>query len=179
MAGEIIHFRKRFIGGFNRDDVVAYISKVSTARNEAIEANEESQAKIEKLNELISENCMKREETERELDKLRLELIQLRNQVESYKLKEQECHTPTPEPVSVYDEPALEPVPEPDSEDEPVPVYDEPVSEHEHFSEDEPALEPVPEPDSEHEPESEVSEQEYKKEKPSVLKIKLTRRRRD
>jgi len=34
MAGEINYFRKRFFGGFNREDVVEYIAKLARERNE-------------------------------------------------------------------------------------------------------------------------------------------------
>jgi len=121
VAGEIIHFRKRFIGGFNRDDVVAYITKISNERNEALEEKEEYQAKIEKLNELISEHCMKKDETERELAQLKSELSRLRSQVDGYVKEKQVCPAPEPEPI----------------------------------------------------------EQNHKKEKPSVLKIKLEKKRRN
>jgi len=116
MTGEVLYFRKRFIGGFNRDDVVAYISKISTERNEAIAEKEEYQAKVEKLNELVSENCMKREETERELAQLRSENSELREQLDNYKYLE-------PEPCNPAPAPEFEPDPEPDPE--PAPVYQE------------------------------------------------------
>jgi len=40
MTGEIKFFRKRFFGGFNRDDVVKYISKLANERNECRSAKE-------------------------------------------------------------------------------------------------------------------------------------------
>ena len=33
MTGEINYFRKRFFGGFNREDVVSYIARVAKERN--------------------------------------------------------------------------------------------------------------------------------------------------
>lgn len=33
MAGEISYFRKRFLGGFNREDVIDYIEKLAQERN--------------------------------------------------------------------------------------------------------------------------------------------------
>lgn len=49
MEGEIQYFRKSFIGGFNRDDVVAYIATLSNERNEAVKAAERATAEINKL----------------------------------------------------------------------------------------------------------------------------------
>jgi len=177
MTGEVLYFRKRFIGGFNRDDVVAYISKISTERNEAIAAKEEYQAKVEKLNELVSENCMKREETERELAQLRSENSELREKLDNYKYLEPEpCnHVPAPEL-----EPDLEPEdpePTPDTTEftmapipEPTP---EPNYELEFTSPPTPELDPEPDPAPVY--------QETEKEKPhrSVLKIKLAKKRRN
>ncbi|MCL2366886.1 MAG: hypothetical protein FWC75_07570 [Oscillospiraceae bacterium] len=45
MSGEVNFFRKRFFGGFNRDDVVEYISNLAQERNECKEAKELAEAK--------------------------------------------------------------------------------------------------------------------------------------
>jgi len=184
MTGEVLYFRKRFIGGFNRDDVVAYISKISTERNEALAAKEEYQARVEKLNELVSENCMKREETERELAQLRSENSELREQLDNYKYLERESYNlvtepePTPEPelpMTPISESELTPNPTP----EPTPTPElttVPTSEPELTMASTPAITPdtVPEP----EPAPVYQESNKEKQHRSVLKIKLAKKRR-
>ena len=59
MAGEVNFFRKRFFGGFNREDVVGYIAKLSQERN-ALEA-----AKVKAENEVLT--------LKREIEELRIE----------------------------------------------------------------------------------------------------------
>ena len=54
MAGEVEFFRKRFFGGFNRKDVVKYISKLSQERNDWREAKEKADQDIQSLNNHIA-----------------------------------------------------------------------------------------------------------------------------
>ena len=54
MTGEIEFFRKRFVGGFNREDVVNYISKLAQERNEYREAKEKAEQDIHALNDYIA-----------------------------------------------------------------------------------------------------------------------------
>lgn len=43
MTGEIEFFRKRFVGGFNRQDVINYITKLAQERNDFREAKEKAE----------------------------------------------------------------------------------------------------------------------------------------
>ena len=61
MKGEICFFRKRFFGGFNREDVISYIATISQERNELMAAKEKAE---EELRELIREVATLRFETE-------------------------------------------------------------------------------------------------------------------
>ena len=51
MKGEKEFFRKRFFGGFNRDDVIKYIAKIAQERNEAITAKEKAEKEAKTLAE--------------------------------------------------------------------------------------------------------------------------------
>ena len=51
MQGEKEFFRKRFFGGFNREDVVRYIARIAQERNEAIEEKEKAESKVFALEE--------------------------------------------------------------------------------------------------------------------------------
>ena len=44
MKGEVEFFRKKFIGGFNRKDVVSYITKLANERNESRDGKEKAEA---------------------------------------------------------------------------------------------------------------------------------------
>jgi len=44
MSGEKKYFRKRFFGGFNREDVVKYISELAKERNESDAAREKAES---------------------------------------------------------------------------------------------------------------------------------------
>jgi len=54
MKGEKEFFRKRFFGGFNREDVVKYIAKIADERNEALAAQETAEKKVQELTEELS-----------------------------------------------------------------------------------------------------------------------------
>jgi hypothetical protein len=71
MKGEIEFFRKRFFGGFNRDDVVKYISKLAQERNESRIALERAEKDARNLARML-------EAKEKELTLLRAELEELR-----------------------------------------------------------------------------------------------------
>jgi len=47
--GEKEFFRKRFFGGFNRDDVINYIARLAEERNEALAAKEKAEKKARAL----------------------------------------------------------------------------------------------------------------------------------
>ena len=53
MIGEKEFFRKRVFGGFNRDDVIKYISELAQERNAAIEAKEKAEKKARVLAEEV------------------------------------------------------------------------------------------------------------------------------
>jgi len=42
MKGEVDFFRKRFVGGFNREDVINYVAKLSKERNELSEEKDKA-----------------------------------------------------------------------------------------------------------------------------------------
>jgi len=67
MAGEINYFRKRFLGGFNRQDVVEYISKLAKERNESTAAKEKAENEAKKLS---GEIVLLKSEIEAAKDKL-------------------------------------------------------------------------------------------------------------
>lgn len=54
MTGELEFFRKRFVGGFNREDVVKYITKLSKERNEWQAAKEEADQNAKALSDEIA-----------------------------------------------------------------------------------------------------------------------------
>ena len=55
MTGEVQFIKKQMFGGFNREDVVAYVAKIAQERNEARDANAEAQEKIEVLVSEVSD----------------------------------------------------------------------------------------------------------------------------
>ena len=59
MEGEKEFFRKRVFGGFNRDDVIKYISKIAEERNDALKdkkkAEQEKQSLLKERDDLIAE----------------------------------------------------------------------------------------------------------------------------
>jgi chromosome segregation ATPase len=61
MLGEISFFRKRFLGGFNRQDVVDYISKLAKERNEYRDAKDKA---VQDARALASEVNSLRQELE-------------------------------------------------------------------------------------------------------------------
>ena len=79
MAGEIEFFRKRFVGGFNREDVVNYISKLAQERNDWREAKEKADQDAHALTDEIARLIL-------ELEKARNETREARE----YKVKELE-----------------------------------------------------------------------------------------
>ena len=49
MEGEKEFFRKRFFGGFNREDVIKYIAKIAGERNEALAAKEKAEKELSEI----------------------------------------------------------------------------------------------------------------------------------
>ena len=64
MKGEKEFFRKRFFGGFNREDVVKYIAKIANERNDALAAQEKAESEALGLTE---EMRVLREEQDRHI----------------------------------------------------------------------------------------------------------------
>jgi chromosome segregation ATPase len=99
MTGEINFFRKRFLGGFNREDVVSYISKLAQERNENREARaiaeedartlaDEAEAlrqKTEDAKKDADESRMAMESANLELQKLTEEVASLRFEIDEAK----------------------------------------------------------------------------------------------
>lgn len=54
MTGEVEYFRKRFVGGFNREDVVKYISKLAQERNDWRAAKEKADLDMQALGDRIA-----------------------------------------------------------------------------------------------------------------------------
>ena len=49
MTGEISYFRKRFLGGFNREDVIDYIEKLAQERNKLQAEKDRAEQKVQSL----------------------------------------------------------------------------------------------------------------------------------
>ena len=71
MSGELSYFRKRFFGGFNRQDVVDYVAKLAKERNELRIAKDKAIEDTQSLND--------------EIATLRLELDEARQEASRYK----------------------------------------------------------------------------------------------
>jgi len=69
MKGEIKYFRKRFFGGFNREDVVEYIAKLAQERNGFREARNVAEQEAQKLSIEIEALRLEIEEAKCEADK--------------------------------------------------------------------------------------------------------------
>ena len=74
MTGEVDFFRKRFIGGFDRKDVVDYIAKLAGERNALADARDKA---VQEVNELTIQ-----------VDSLRRELAESIRYAESFKVEE-------------------------------------------------------------------------------------------
>ena len=65
MTGEIKFFRKRFIGGFNRHDVVDYIADLARERDENLALREKTEQDIQALMAEIDSLKLERDEAKR------------------------------------------------------------------------------------------------------------------
>ena len=54
MTGEIKFFRKRFFGGFNREDVVSYIASMAQERNALADAKDKAEDDVRELNRAVT-----------------------------------------------------------------------------------------------------------------------------
>jgi len=94
MTGEIVTFRKKFIGGFNRDDVAAYIAKITKERNDNIYAREKIERDIAALkNEMSAEKGKLDEETRVLLHDLKIEKENAEREAETLRIRQLEMQT--------------------------------------------------------------------------------------
>ena len=114
MSGEVKFFRKRFFGGFNRDDVVKYISKLAQERNEYKSAREAAEAQTkamteeveplrieaQKAREIVEKVAQEsgflleaKEKAENETEKLRHEINSLKLELAEVKSRVEEGHS--------------------------------------------------------------------------------------
>ena len=67
MTGEIEFFRKRFVGGFNREDVVNYITKLAQERNDWRAAKEKADQDAHALTDEIARLILELEKAKKEV----------------------------------------------------------------------------------------------------------------
>ena len=82
MSGEKEFFRKRFFGGFNRDDVIKYITRIADERNEAVAARQKALKEIQTLKDELSTAVAARENAEKDARTLAEEVKTLRYEAE-------------------------------------------------------------------------------------------------
>ena len=82
MNGEVEYFRKRFFGGFNRKDVVAYIARLANERNEQQSAKEKAERELQSLIDSTEEQRNKYNELKVDLEAKTLECDQLKIEYE-------------------------------------------------------------------------------------------------
>ena len=94
MEGEISYFRKRFLGGFNRKDVVGYIAKLAKERNDIREAKEIAEeeaaalaAKVEPLQTELDEIRAEAEQRLSALEKAQQDALRLEEELSRLKLE--------------------------------------------------------------------------------------------
>ena len=75
MTGEIKFFRKRFIGGFNRQDVVDYIAILAKERDANLALKEKAQKDAQKLVDEIALLRYERDEARRLVDEYKSEVL--------------------------------------------------------------------------------------------------------
>lgn len=76
MSGELNYFRKRFFGGFNRQDVVDYITKLSQERNELRAMRDTAVRQVKELADEAASLRLALEEAKQEANKNRTEAIE-------------------------------------------------------------------------------------------------------
>jgi len=109
MTGEIVHFRKRFIGGFNRDDVTAYITKITKERNDSITAKEKAEREVLVLrgenNPHINEYKEAKEKAEEEVERLLIQQHEMRMKQEELQAKIEDMQAMLDKPRETQPEP--------------------------------------------------------------------------
>ena len=76
MSGELNYFRKRFFGGFNRQDVIDYVSKLAQERNELRIAKEKTEQELQALAEETASLRHALDEAKMEANKNKTEAIE-------------------------------------------------------------------------------------------------------
>jgi len=146
MKGEKEFFRKRFFGGFNRDDVIKYIAKIANERNDALAAQSKAESKLKELEEEI-----KKLRENNKMDDLiaRHEAAAVEETIlEEEIIKESEATEETPEEPAPPEEPAEAPPQE--APTEPEASTEEPPAEPAPLAEEQPPPPPTePEPPTE------------------------------
>jgi len=121
MTGEIMSFRKKFIGGFNRDDVATYITKITKERNDSIKAkekverellvlrgenNREKEKAAEETQGLINEYRIAKEKAENDAELLLIQQNDLQMKINEMQAKINELQNKTEkidEPTEAYE----------------------------------------------------------------------------
>jgi len=114
MTGEIVSFRKKFIGGFNRDDVTAYITKITKERNESLKAkdkaerevlvlrgemNREKEKSAEEAQVLIHEHRLAKEKAENDASMLLIQKNEMQSKLDEMQERINELQRKAYEPV--------------------------------------------------------------------------------
>ena len=147
MKGEKEFFRKRFFGGFNREDVIKYIAKIAEERNEAITAKEKAETdaraladEVKKLREEIENNSCEKAEAEPLIEDELIaeeETAAIEETIDEEKIAETEEPTePIEEPTEPIEEATYEPIEQNEKEsavesNEPEEPIEEPVQQME------------------------------------------------
>ena len=76
MTGEIDFFRKRFIGGFDRKDVVDYVAKLASERNALAEARDKAVQETKELAGLVEALRREVEDTRRYAESFRVDALE-------------------------------------------------------------------------------------------------------
>jgi len=75
MTGEIKFFRKRFIGGFNRQDVIDYITELAQERDKNLALREKAQQDVRALASIVASLKNERDEARRLANEYKAEVL--------------------------------------------------------------------------------------------------------
>ena len=75
MTGEIKFFRKRFIGGFNRQDVIDYITELAQERDKNLALKEKAQQDVRALASVVASLKNERDEARRLANEYKAEVL--------------------------------------------------------------------------------------------------------
>ena len=88
MKGEKEFFRKRFFGGFNRNDVIKYIAKIAEERNVAIAAKDKAEKEVRELTAEVEK--LRKETKAPEEVKMQVNIIDFSEHMETTAVREVE-----------------------------------------------------------------------------------------